>query len=80
MLSTRNLMLKAFTSRKLVPRWIGPYRVAAQHGTAFTLELLVELRGIHPTFHARLLKPFVDSQEEYEVAAIIAHRHMRGRV
>ena len=59
LLSTRNLQLKAFTSRKLAPRWIGPYRITAQHGTAITLELPPELAGLHSTFHAKLLRPYV---------------------
>ena len=37
MLSTRNLHLKAFTSRKLQPRWIVPYKIVEEHGTSFTL-------------------------------------------
>lgn len=64
----------------------------AQHGTAFTLALPAELKGIHPTFHASLLKPFrgtpplrpppivINEQEEYEVASIVAHRHKRKGV
>ena len=92
MLSTRNLHLPAFSSRKLAPRWIGPFQIIAQRGTAYTLELPHELRGLHPSFHAGLLKPFVgepparpppvhvQAQEEYEVAAIIGHRHKKGQI
>nr|GFA79027.1 putative reverse transcriptase domain-containing protein [Tanacetum cinerariifolium] len=38
--------------RKLIPRYIGPFKILARVGhVAYTLELPEELKGIHNTFH-----------------------------
>lgn len=91
LLSTRNIKLQAYTSKKLQPRFIGPYRILEQKGTAYTLELPPEM-GILPTFHAGLLKPYhgepparpppylVEAQEEYEVEAIKGHHTSRNKM
>jgi hypothetical protein len=58
-LSTKNLSIPKKRARKLVPKFIGPFRISKviEPGTSFRLELPDELkeRGIHPTFHASLL-------------------------
>lgn len=66
-LSTKNLNLPKGRARKLLPRWIGPYRIVKADPAVsnYTLELPAELksRGIHPTFHASVLKPFEPNDE-----------------
>jgi hypothetical protein len=59
-LSTANLSFPKGRAQKLIPKYIGPYRVAASHNdsSTYTLDLpqaLVE-RRVHPTFHASLLR------------------------
>ncbi|GJW67442.1 hypothetical protein Tco_0121866 [Tanacetum coccineum] len=42
---------------KLIPRYIGPFKILARVGpVAYTLELPEELKGIHSTFHVLNLK------------------------
>ncbi|GJY86386.1 putative reverse transcriptase domain-containing protein [Tanacetum coccineum] len=42
---------------KLIPRYIGPFKILARVGlVAYTLELPEELKGIHSTFHVSNLK------------------------
>ncbi|GKC38933.1 hypothetical protein Tco_1051317, partial [Tanacetum coccineum] len=42
---------------KLIPCYIGPFKILARVGlVAYTLELPEELRGIHSTFHVLNLK------------------------
>jgi hypothetical protein len=91
LLSTKNLTFKGFKgqhARKLLPRWIGPFKVAALVGkTAVKLSLL-ESMGVHPVFHVSLLKPYVhgstgvappvvralDNTWEFEVERIVGER------
>ena len=82
MLSTTNLRLKGYTSRKLQPRFIGPFRIISCHRTSYRLDLPPTMQHIHPTFHASLLQPYhgtppsqpspvlVEDQEEYEVDSL----------
>ena len=91
MLSTQNIKLKG-VSAKFAPRWIGPYLVTHVRGTAVSLQLPPELAKLHPTFHSSLVKPFHGAptepapveveggnELEYEVAAILDDKVMRGR-
>jgi hypothetical protein len=59
-LSTQNLTLPKGRARKLVPRYIGPYRVTEAHNNAstVTLELPGDLKNRHvsPTFHTNLVR------------------------
>ena len=58
LLSTKNLRSLAEGSRKLLPRWVGPYPVKRMVGSvAAELELPSDMR-IHPTFHVSLLRPY----------------------
>ncbi|WMV29327.1 hypothetical protein MTR67_022712 [Solanum verrucosum] len=42
---------------KLIPRYIGPYRIAKRIGNvAYELELPQELAVVHPVFHISMLK------------------------
>ena len=58
-LSTKNLALPRGRAKKLLPKFIGPYKVVETHSVAstVTVELLPELlaQHIHPTFHVSLI-------------------------
>ncbi|WMV19832.1 hypothetical protein MTR67_013217 [Solanum verrucosum] len=42
---------------KLIPRYIGPYRIVKRIGNvAYELELSQELAAVHPVFHTSMLK------------------------
>ena len=62
-LSSENLNLPKAQARKLMPKYIGPYEIILcdREHSHYTLELPEELlkHRIHPTFHAKLLKPAV---------------------
>jgi rubrerythrin len=65
MLSTKNLKLPSTHSRKLSPKWIGPFKIIGQrHKDSFQISLPQDFK-IHPVFHVNLLKPWInnDSQE-----------------
>jgi transposase InsO family protein len=83
-LSTKNLRLKG--SRKLLPRFIGPFRITEAIGTqAYRLSLPEQYDRIHNVFHVSLLEPWTKShsdeaesmpmpdledEEEYEVEEV----------
>ena len=60
-LSTKNLSLPKGRASKLMPKYVGPYKVlqAYPETSNYTLELLSELirRRVHPKFHVILLRP-----------------------
>jgi transposase InsO family protein len=89
LLSSKNIPLKHPGSHKLLPRWLGPFRVAKRiSSVAYKLELPQTMSRLHPVFHTSLLKPYYsdgpyqppppvllqDGSEEYEVEAIVSHR------
>ena len=62
MLNTKNVRHTSPGSFKLMPRWMGPYKVLEQFGkVAYHLALPVELK-MHPVFHVALLKPVKKDQ------------------
>ena len=67
-LSTQNLILPKGRVRKLVPKYIAPYKVVKAHNEAstVTLELPPALvaRQISPTFHTGLVQKFVANNDE----------------
>jgi hypothetical protein len=86
--STANIKLKFKGSPKLLPRWIGPFKVLEQiNPVSFRLELPSNL-NVHNVFHISLLKPvspgtstvapppptMIDGEMEYEVEQIESHR------
>ncbi len=86
--STRHAKLPTVSSKKLLPKWIGPFKVLARIGeVAYKLELPPTLKW-HGVFHVSLLRPYVDSGEsippplpeiiegevEYVVESILGHR------
>jgi hypothetical protein len=61
-LSTENLILPKGRSRKLMPKYIGPYAVtkSCPEELRYTLDLPPELKAqrIHPSFHVMKLCPY----------------------
>jgi hypothetical protein len=66
-LSTENLSLPKSRTRKLMPKYIGPYRVTDSHPeeSRYTLDLPPELkaRRIHPTFHVSRLRQYTKNDD-----------------
>ncbi|CAG7852966.1 Transposon Ty3-I Gag-Pol polyprotein AltName: Full=Gag3-Pol3; AltName: Full=Transposon Ty3-2 TYA-TYB polyprotein; Contains: RecName: Full=Capsid protein; Short=CA; AltName: Full=p24; Contains: RecName: Full=Spacer peptide p3; Contains: RecName: Full=Nucleocapsid protein p11; Short=NC; Contains: RecName: Full=Ty3 protease; Short=PR; AltName: Full=p16; Contains: RecName: Full=Spacer peptide J; Contains: RecName: Full=Reverse transcriptase/ribonuclease H; Short=RT; Short=RT-RH; AltName: Full=p55; Contains: Re len=66
-LSTKNLSIPKGRARKLIPKYIGPYKIVKVivPGASFRLELPAELkqRGIHPVFHASLLRIHIPNDD-----------------
>ncbi|KAG8724914.1 hypothetical protein FRC09_012079 [Ceratobasidium sp. 395] len=65
--STQNMRLPKGQARKLAPKFVGPYKVARvlTQGASFEIDLPKEMRarGIHPVFHASLLRMHVPSDD-----------------
>ena len=87
-LSSRHVTMRAICSRKLLPQWLGPFKILAKPSSVnYTLELPLHYR-IHNTFHVSMLRRYYDNgagiarpptlmiegQEEFEVELILAHR------
>ena len=66
-LSTKNLSIPKGRARKLVPKYIGPFKIlkVIVPGASFRLELPAELkqRGLHSVFHASLLRIHVPNDD-----------------
>jgi len=59
LLSSKNIKIKHPGTRKLLPRWLGPFRITkAINPVAFKLDLPENMKSLHPVFHASLLKPY----------------------
>ena len=86
-------MLPSSLTRKLAPKWIGPYLVKRIiNPVAVELDLPPNLK-LHPVLHVSQLKPHhgqdvqleqpvfeIEGELEYEVEAIVGHRYFRGNV
>jgi hypothetical protein len=91
-LSTKNLKLKG--SKKLTPRFIGPFRITETIGQqAYRLSLPKQYSRIHNVFHVSLLEPWrkshsidaesmpmpqLEDEEEYEVEEVRDERKISG--
>jgi hypothetical protein len=88
LLSTKNLTLKGPTSRKLWPKWLGPFAVSRAVGSvSYALDLPCTMK-VHNVFHVSLLKAYrddgsvqpppppieLDGELYYEVERILLHR------
>ena len=86
--NTINIRAKGDLTKKLQPRWAGPFKLVERIGTsAYKLELPPSM-PVHPVFHIGLLKPWtvnsrqqppphpilIDGIEEYQIEAIVSHR------
>ena len=93
LLSTKYLQLKNPGARKLLPKWIGPFKILKRVGqVAYRLDLPVSLK-IHPVFHVSLVQPYrsdgrvqpppppieLEDGLEYEVERILNHRDRKVR-
>ncbi|KAJ9515323.1 hypothetical protein QJQ45_006560 [Haematococcus lacustris] len=93
LLSTMNLRNMVGKARKLLPRYVGPFRIEAHVGRdAVKLTLPQAMSRIHPVFHVSLLRPYegnfgrlpptelgwLDDSPQYEVERIVNHRHVRA--
>jgi Chromo (CHRromatin Organisation MOdifier) domain len=91
LLSTKNIKLKSPGTRKLLPKWIGPFKIIKKVGAvAYKLELPESMK-IHDVFHVSLLKEYhddgsrqpaqpitlEDGSEEYVVEKVLLHRERR---
>jgi hypothetical protein len=88
LLSTKNIKVKTAGTHKLLPKWIGPFKVLhCVNEVAYKLTLPFNLK-IHPVFHVSLLKAYqqggrvqpppvpelIENELEYEVESVLAHR------
>lgn len=93
LLRTINLNWKTAVAQKLMPKYVGPFRVVERVGElAYKLQLPPSMR-VHPVFHTCLLKPWkrsdrhqppplpipVAGEPEYEVEHVLAHRGAGAR-
>ena len=66
-LSTKNLSLPKGQDKKLLPKFIGPYKIVEAHiaASTVTLDLPPELTAwrVHPTFHASLIRAHVPNDD-----------------
>jgi hypothetical protein len=90
LLSTKHINIKMKGTSKLLPRWVGPFKVEKQvNAVAYKLELPASLQ-IHPVFHTSLLKAYepgrvqpppppevIDDEFEWQVESILAHRDVQ---
>ena len=61
LLSTKFFKLASTTSRKLAPRWVGPFKIVeagGQHKLAYRLELPSVVQHMHTVFHVSALRPY----------------------
>lgn len=94
LLKTSNIRLRGPGSRKLMPKWIGPFTVTKCVGpVAVRLALPETMRRVHPVFHVSMVKhyhaggrlqppppPTVmdDGGLSYDVERILMHRWVRS--
>lgn len=94
LLSTKNIQLKrsgdVSSTPKLMPKWVGPFKVTAVVGNgAYKLALPSTLQ-IHDVFHVSLIKPYrndgrvqppaptiVAGEKWYDVDHVLAHRERK---
>ena len=89
LLNSRNLKLKHPGSRKLLPRWVGPFTVERRIGpVAYRLALPDSMCTVHPVFHVSRLAEYrtdgrcqpppppieLEGELEYEVEKILDKR------
>ena len=94
LLSSKNISLKHPGTRKLLPRWLGPFPVERRvSAVAYRLTLPPTMSRLHPVFHVSKLAPYrtdgrcqppppveLDGELEYEVEKLLDKRiRRRGR-
>ncbi|KAG3204878.1 hypothetical protein PC129_g22358 [Phytophthora cactorum] len=81
LLNAKNLPTNAVSAvfkTKLRPRFIGPFKVVAKKGLAYTLNLPKKMRT-HPVFYVGLLKPYHDPDQVSVEALAPGRRQAAGR-
>ncbi|KAJ9511737.1 hypothetical protein QJQ45_022601 [Haematococcus lacustris] len=93
LLSTKNMRLKPGKARKLLPRFVGPFKVLGLVGqVAVNLQLPASMSRLHPVFHVSLIKSYtgtdvgfmpppvewLDEEPVYYVERLLDHRHVHA--
>ena len=90
LLSTQILQMAAYTRKKFMPRWLGPFTIIEEMGTSYHLKLPASMK-VHPVFHSSLLKRWhgpppteevpdvVEGELEYKVEKVLKKRLVRGQ-
>ncbi|KAJ9512429.1 hypothetical protein QJQ45_013014 [Haematococcus lacustris] len=81
LLSTKNLRLKPGKAKKLLPRFIGPFRVLEHVGpVAVRLDLPPAMARMHPVFHVALLRPYTTSPRSPGHLGLLGKALLKGAV
>ena len=95
MLNAQNIAVKHNSTRKLMNKYFGPFRVVRPiNPVAYELKLPPTWSRVHPVFHVSLLRKyrtgtrkqpppppvFLEDGPEYEVEAVLAHRYVSGKL
>lgn len=93
LLSTKHLKFKGDITRKLMPRFVGPFKIIKLVGNAAVkLELPPNMR-VHPVLHVSQVKPyksdgkykpcpplgFIEGEPVFKVAMLHAHKRIRNK-